>query len=86
MIKWKSFSTRGCSTIMGKQHETFPGEQPEMPGRKEMPEINQPNDPKAPEVPQEDPFRQPQEVPPGNNPEVAPANPGENSAGLLIQS
>jgi hypothetical protein len=57
-----------------------------MPDRKEMPEINQPNDPKVPDRPQEDPVRQPAEVPP-NRPQETPANPnGENAEGLLIQS
>jgi hypothetical protein len=61
---------------MGKQHDTFPNEQPEMPVPKETPEINQPSDPKEtpeinqpsdlkePEAPQEDPQIVPDEFPP----------------------
>ena len=48
---------------MGKQHDTFPGEQPEMPVPKEQPEVGQPSDPKTPEVPQEDPQIVPDEYP-----------------------
>jgi hypothetical protein len=49
--------------IAGKQHDTFPGEQPEMPVPKEQPEVGQPSDPKAPEVPQEAPQVMPDEYP-----------------------
>jgi hypothetical protein len=48
---------------MGKQHDTFPGEQPEMPVRKEGPEVNQPIEPKVPDIPQEDPEQVPDELP-----------------------
>ncbi len=58
---------------MAKQHDTFPGEQPEMPVPKETPEINQPSDPKEPEVPQEDPQLIPDEYPPEENFPGAPA-------------
>ena len=60
---------------MGKQHDTFPDKQPEMPAPKETPEINQPNDPKEPEVPQEDPQVVPDELPPGENSPGAPIEP-----------
>ena len=57
---------------MGKQHDTFPGEQPEMPVKKDVPEINVPADPKAPEIPQEDPGRVPDELPQtGDKPEIS---------------
>jgi hypothetical protein len=49
---------------MGKQHNTIPNEPQEMPVRKDEPEIKQPNDPKVPEIPQEDPQRIPDEIPP----------------------
>ena len=49
---------------MGKQHNTIPNEPQEMPVRKEEPQIKQPNDPKIPEIPQEDPERIPVEIPP----------------------
>jgi len=58
---------------MGKQHDTFPDEQPEMPVPKETTEINQPNDPKEPEVPQKDPQVVPDELPPGENSPGTPA-------------
>jgi hypothetical protein len=62
---------------MGKQHDTFPNEQPEMPARKETPEINQPSDPTEPEIPKEDPQVVPDEFPPVNDPpEEGPANTG----------
>lgn len=48
---------------MGKQHETFPGERPEVPTPKENPEIRQPYDPREPDVPAEDPERMPNELP-----------------------
>jgi hypothetical protein len=65
---------------MGKQHDTFPNEQPEMPVRKEKPEINSPSDPKEPEIPREDPNRLPEELPPVKNPQEAPpSNPGETN-------
>jgi hypothetical protein len=54
---------------MGKQHDTFPGEQPEMPVPKETPEVNQPSDPRQPEVPQENPDNLLQELPPIENPQ-----------------
>ena len=57
---------------MGKQHDTFPNEQPEMPAPKETPEINQPSDPKEPEILKEDPQVVPDEFPP----DETPANPG----------
>ncbi len=58
--------------MMGKQHNTFPGEQPEMPMRQPRPEVNQPSDPNVPEIPQEDPDRMPQELPPVENPPEDP--------------
>jgi hypothetical protein len=48
---------------MGKQHNTFPGEQPEMPVTKDKPEVDQPVDPGSPEIPAEDPDLVPEEVP-----------------------
>lgn len=64
---------------MSKQHNTFPGEQPEMPIPKKTPEINQPSDPKEPEVPQENPQREPEELPPNiSPPEEQPLNPADN--------
>ena len=60
---------------MGKQHDTFPGETPEMPVPKEAPEIKQPNDPKGPEIPQEDPQITPEEFPKEYNPQQNPAQP-----------
>jgi hypothetical protein len=54
---------------MGKKHDTFPEEQPEMPVRKEIPEVNQPADPRAPEIPEEDPEELPEEFPNTVNPQ-----------------
>jgi hypothetical protein len=55
---------------MGKQHQTFPGEQPEIPAPKKNAEIKQPADPKEPEIPAEDPDRVPEELPkPGDEPD-----------------
>jgi len=48
---------------MGKQHDTFPGEQPEMPVPGKIPEIKHPEDPKEPEIPQENPEQIPDELP-----------------------
>jgi hypothetical protein len=53
---------------MGKQHDTFPNEQPEMPVPKETPEVNQPSDPTEPRTPAEDPQILPDEFPPQDNP------------------
>ena len=65
---------------MGKQHNTVPGEQPEMPVPAERPEINQPFNPKERELPQEDPQELPDELPPVENPpEGPPLNPGNIS-------
>jgi hypothetical protein len=52
---------------MGKQHDTFPNEKPEMPVPTETPEVNQPSEPKEPEIPQEDPQIIPDEIPPKEN-------------------
>ena len=61
---------------MGKQHDTFPGEQPEMPVPKERPEVNQLSDPKAPDIPQEDPWVVPDEYTPDeNSPATPPTQP-----------
>jgi hypothetical protein len=49
---------------MSKKHETIPNEPEEMPVKKEQPEIQQPNDPRTPEVPQESPGEIPDELPP----------------------
>lgn len=55
---------------MGKKYDTFPGEQSEMPVPKKQPEINQPSDPKEPNVPQENPDKLPEELPQtGDQPE-----------------
>lgn len=68
----------GCSNM--KKHNTFPGEQPEMPVPGKQPEIERPNDPREPEIPEEDPQREPEELPPGANPpEEPPLNPGSIS-------
>jgi hypothetical protein len=58
---------------MGKQHDTFPNEQPEMPVPKETPEVRQPSDPKEPVVPKEDPQIVPDEFPPEENSPEGPA-------------
>jgi hypothetical protein len=57
---------------MGKQHDTFPGEKPEMPVPGETPEINQPSDSKNPDLPQEDPPNIPEEFPAGHYPPEEP--------------
>lgn len=57
---------------MGKEHNTFPGEQPEMPVPKEFPEVNQPQDPHQPAVPQESPGMIPEELPSVENPSKDP--------------
>ncbi|TSJ41062.1 hypothetical protein FO440_15140 [Mucilaginibacter corticis] len=51
---------------MGKQHDTFPNEQPEVPVPKETPEINRPSDPNPAEIPEEDPQIVPDELPDKN--------------------
>ena len=62
---------------MGKQHDTFPNEQPEMPVPKETPEIRQRSDPKEPVVPKEDPQIVPDEFPPEeSSPEGPVVDPG----------
>lgn len=61
---------------MGKQHDTFPNEQPEIPVTKETPEINQPHDPQEPALPKEDPQIVPDELPPAENSPEGPAAPG----------
>jgi hypothetical protein len=61
---------------MGKQHETFPGEKPEMPVPEIRPEIGQPKDPVQPEVPQEDPQFVPDEFPPERDPGRTPPGTG----------
>ena len=60
---------------MGKQHDTFPEEKPEMAVPKETPEFNQPSDPGSREVPKEYPQIQPDELPAKENP---PAEPWES--------
>ncbi len=62
---------------MSKQHNTFPGEQQEVPIPEETPEIDQPNDPKEPEIPAEDPQNVPNEVPEVNYPAEDPKLPAE---------
>jgi hypothetical protein len=62
------------------KHNTFPGEQPELPVPGKQPEIERPNDPRGPIIPEEDPLREPEELPPGANPhEDPPLNPGSFS-------
>ena len=59
------------------KHNTFPGEEQEMPKPDKLPEIKPPTDPQEPTVPVEDPQREPEEVPPGTVPaEDPPFNPG----------
>jgi hypothetical protein len=60
---------------MGKQHDTFPEEKPEMPVRKDTPEIGQPADPKEWESPQEDQQIVPDEYPPEQDRPQAPGEP-----------
>jgi hypothetical protein len=57
---------------MGKQHDTFPEEKPEMAVPKETPEFNQPSDPGSREVPKEYPQIQPDELPAKENPLAEP--------------
>lgn len=54
---------------MGKQHDTFPGEKPEMPQKRNEPEIKEPADPEEPEIPVEDPEQLPDELPEKDQPE-----------------
>ena len=62
------------------KHNTFPGEQPEIPAPGKRPEITRPHDPKEPGIPEEDPQREPKELPPGANPpEDPPIDPGSIS-------
>jgi hypothetical protein len=49
---------------MSKKHQTMPNEPEEMPDQQKKPEIEQPGDPKIPEVPQESPDEIPEEIPP----------------------
>jgi hypothetical protein len=53
-----------CYHIMSKKHQTMPNEPEEMPDQQKKPEIEQPGDPKIPEVPQESPDEIPEEIPP----------------------
>ncbi len=53
-----------CSLHMSKQHQTIPNQPEEMPVQKPQPEIQQPNDPKTPEIPEESPDELPDEIPP----------------------
>lgn len=53
--------------------KTFPGEKEEMPLKPGKSEIEQPGDPKTPQIPQEDPESIPQEIPPAQ--EVPPGGP-----------
>ncbi|MBS1520340.1 MAG: hypothetical protein JST50_05050 [Bacteroidetes bacterium] len=58
--------------------KTFPGEQEEMPVNPNRPEIEKPGDPGRPDIPQEDPLRQPAEIPPApspNPPQPTPPSP-----------
>jgi hypothetical protein len=59
----------------------MPIEPDEMPVQKPEPEIRQPNDPRPAEIPQEDPERIPQELPPDtSNPDRhEPEQPGKIS-------
>jgi len=61
---------------MGKQHETMPNEPQEAPVQSTQPEIQQPNDPKGPVIPQEAPANEPVEVPqqPNRQQEIKPEN------------
>jgi len=61
--------------------QTMPKEPEEIPLQKPEPEIRQPSDPKVPEIPQEDPERMPQELPPDTtNPDKHdPEQPGKIS-------
>ena len=51
-----------------KKYETFPGEQPEIPVRPELPEIEQPRDPNESEILPEAPQKIPDEFPPVEKP------------------
>jgi hypothetical protein len=62
---------------MKKQHRTFPNEQPEMPAPKGVPEVSRPSDPKEPEIPQEDPEQEPDELPETDLPEKQSDKPEE---------
>ena len=62
----KTKTSASCYIGM-KKHDTFPGEQPEMPVPKVQIEIKQPHDPQEPKVPGEDPQQVPDELPPGES-------------------
>ena len=57
---------------MASKHNTFPGEQQEMPQPQQQPEVNQPSDPKIPETPIENPESIPEELPDENKPREEP--------------
>jgi len=62
--------------------KTFPDEQEEMPVNPQKPEIEKPGEPTAPGIPQEDPQREPAELPPSPSAPPSPAtppNPGPNT-------
>ena len=61
---------------MGKQHNTIPNEPQEAPVPPEKPDVQQPTDPHTPEIPQEAPDNEPQEVPAQPAPEVKPDQSG----------
>jgi len=48
---------------MGKQHDTIPNEPQEAPVQSRRPEVQLPNDPQGPSLPQEAPENEPQELP-----------------------
>ena len=47
-----------------KKHNTFPGEQEEMPVQPDRPEIQRPYDPQEPEIPEKEIEEIPDELPP----------------------
>jgi len=63
---------------MGKQHDTFPDEKPEMPLTEDNPEVNRQVDPGSPEIPGEGPDAVPEEFPVNNPPEEPVLDPGNS--------
>lgn len=62
---------------MAKEHQTFPGEGQELPKPEIKPEVNRPNGPLQPEIPQEDNQVVPDEYPPNQNSTESPMTPPE---------
>lgn len=78
LVNWSGWTDHKLFDDMANKHNTFPGEQPEMPQPEKQPEITQPSDPKIPETPIENPESIPDELPHENNPPEGPPLKGDS--------